>query len=449
MFITRAALPRRIFLRGMGAAVALPLLDAMVPALSATARTAANPARRLGFIYVPNGAIMDSWTPSGEGRQFEFSPTLRALERFRDQVVVVSGLANKPADALGDGGGDHPRGTSSWLNATHPKKTEGADIRAGTTIDQIAATELGRTTPLPSLELGLEPADLVGQCGQSGYSCVYMDTISWRTPTQPLPREINPRIVFERLFGDGRTREERLAQFPEERSLLDALTRDVKRLQKRLGAGDRTRVDEYFEAIREIEQRIQKTERTAELHLDLPERPIGVPDTFEEHCTLMWDLQVLAFQADITRVISFMMAREFSGRTYPTIGVTDPHHAISHHQDDPDKIARVAKINAYHVQTFTYFLERLRATPDGDGSLLDHTLLLYGGGLSDGNQHTHSPLPVLLAGGGAGQLKGGRHLRYPKDTPMANLLLSLLDKVGVPMDKLGDSTGPLDRLSEV
>lgn len=450
-FITKKALPRRTFLRGLGATVSLPLLDAMVPALTAQARSAAGPIRRLGFIYIPNGVVMDRWTPAdgGPDRTLTLSPTLQPLEKFRDRVTVVSGLGHKQAESLGDGNGDHSRATTTWLSGVHPKRTEGADVRNGVTADQIAARELGADTPLPSLELALEANNLVGNC-DIGYSCVYMNTISWRTDTTPLPMENNPRVVFERLFGEGGSGQYRLAQMRRDRSILDSVLQDAIKLDRTLGAEDRATLAHYLDAIRDIEQRIGKSEaRNADSPLSLPDRPLGVPDTFEEHIKLMFDLQVLAFRADLTRVVSLLLGRELSQRTYGQIGVVDPHHAISHHQDDAEKIAKLAKINAYHVQMLAHLVEQLHQTPDGAGTLLDHSILLYGGGISDGNLHNHSPLPLAMIGGGAGRLTGGRHLQYERDTPMANLLLSVLDKVGVRPEKLGDSTGRLAHLSDV
>jgi hypothetical protein len=328
-----------------------------------------------------------------------------------------------------------------------PEETEGADVHAGTTADQIAARELGQHTPLASLELCLEPGDLAGSCGGAGYSCVYVNTISWRSPTTPVPMENNPRVVFERLFGNGAGAAERLAEIRADGSLLDSVTSEIASLTRTLGPGDRGRVTEYLEAIRDIERRIQKAEErnATAVNLALPERPNGIPAGFEEHIKLMYDLQALAYQADLTRVTTFLTGRETSQRTYPQIGVPDPHHSTSHHQDDAEKIAKLVKINTYHVEMLRYFLEKLRSTPDGDGNLLDHSMILYGAGISDGNLHNHSPLPLIVAGGGAGQLKGGRHLEYPKDTPMANLLLTLLDKAGVATpEKLGDSTERLN-----
>lgn len=447
MIIMKLALPRRTFLRGIGASLGLPLLDAMLPALTATARSAARPVQRLGFIYIPNGAVLDQWTPRQTGADFELPVILSPLAPLRDRLVVISGLGLKAAEAMGDGGGDHSRAPAAWLNAVHPKKTEGADVQAGTTADQIAARELRQHTPLASLEVCLEPGDLAGSCGGAGYSCVYVNTISWRTATTPVPMENNPRIVFERLFGNGASAAERSADLRADRSLLDSVTAEIAALNRTLGPQDRDRLAEYVEAIRDIEQRIQTAEarNATSIDLPLPSRPTGIPADFEEHIKLMYDLQALAFQADLTRVITFLTGRETSQRTHPQIGVPDPHHSTSHHQDDPQKIAKLVKINTYHVDLLRYFLERLRATPDGDGTLLDHSLILYGGGISDGNLHDHSPLPLVLAGGGAGRVKGGRHLAYRKDTPLANLLITLLDKSGVRApEQLGDSTGPLN-----
>ena len=449
MIITKRSLPRRTFLRGVGATVALPWLDAMVPALSAlsaTTRAAAAPARRLAFVYIPNGAYHAAWTPEGTGAGFEFSPSLRPLEPFRSQVVVVSNLAHRQLESLGDGGGDHSRASAGWLSGVHAKRTEGADFAVGITADQIAAKEIGQTTPLASMELALDAADIVGHC-DAGYSCAYMNTISWRTPSTPNPMERNPRAVFERLFGAGDSAADRVREMQMDRSLLDSVTEEVRQLQQVLGAGDHRRVDEYLEAIRDTERRIQRTEQyNSTQEIAVPGRPIGVPEDFDTHAKLMIDLQVLAYQADLTRVITFAFGRESSYRTFPEIGVTDPHHALSHHQNNDQKLANLAKVNTYHVQTFAYYLDKLRATADGDGTLLDHTLLLYGSGMSDGNLHNHSPLPLLMAGGAAGRLKGGRHLRYPAETPMTNLLLSMLDMVGVRTERLGDSTGRLTDL---
>ena len=452
MIITKRALPRRTFLRGMGVTLALPLLDAMIPALTAQARTAARPVRRLGFLYVPNGMAMtpsaNYWTPKGEGAAFSFSPILAPLEPFKDDMLVVSGLSHKTADAKGDGNGDHTRGSATWLNGVRPKLTEGADVRSGTTADQIAAQELGRDTPLQSLELGLDQNFMVGNC-ENGYACVYMNTLSWRTPTSPLPAEINPRTVFERLFGEGGTAAERRAGMRRTRSILDAVADQMTRLERGLGPQDRGTVSDYFDAVREIERRIERAERkdTSETSLPVLERPLGIPDRYDEHASMMFDLVCLACQADITRVFTFMMGREVSPRTFPEIGISEPHHGLSHHGNRPEQMEKFAKVNTYQVQQFARFLERLKSTPDAGSTLLDNLLLLYGGGLSNGNEHSHVNLPLVVVGGGAGTLKGGRHVRYPTDTPMTNLLLTLLDRAGVPIDQLGDSTGRLEPLS--
>jgi Protein of unknown function (DUF1552) len=438
-FVTRKHLPRRAFLRSSGAILALPLLDAMVPALTAQTKTAANPLSRLGFVYIPHGAVMDKWTPAATGSNFEFSPVLQPLAPFRDRVLIVSGLSHHQADSLGDGGADHARSSPTFLSGVHPKRTEGEDIRAGITIDQIAAQHIGRSTRYPSLELTTEDmTGVVGAC-DTGYSCSYMNTISWRTPTTPLPMEINPRLVFERLFGDGGAPERRLARIQEDRSILDEITRQLPALENDLGPRDRNRLGEYLDNVREIERRLQIAEKQSATSLTIQEAPAGVPDSYEEHARLMFDLMALAYQTDMTRVFTFMLARELSQRSYPQVGVPDPHHATSHHQDDPVKLAKLVKIQHYHVTLFAHFLATLRATSDGDGSLLDHSLILYGSSMSNSNLHNHKPLPILVAGG----IKGGRHLKFAEDTPMANLLVSLLNRAGVPQDKVGDSTGAL------
>jgi hypothetical protein len=443
MFVSKKHLSRRTMLKGMGVAVSLPLLDSMIPALTAQSKTAANVVPRLGCIYIPHGAVMDKWTPIGTGADFELSPVLSALSNHREDVIVLSNLCHHMAEALGDGGADHSRATATWLNGTHAKKTEGEDVRAGTTIDQMAAAKIGQSTRFPSLELATEDmTGLIGAC-DVGYSCAYMNTISWINPTTPLPMEINPRVVFERLFGEGGTVPERLARMNEDKSILDEITASVPGLQKGLGAKDRTRMNEYLENIREIERRLQIAEKQAGTQLAVPNAPVGVPDSYEEHVGLMFDMMALAYQSDTTRVFTFMMARELSQRSYPQVGVPDPHHATSHHQDNPEKLAKLVKIQHYHLTLFAKFLDKLKATPDGDGNLLDHTTLVYGSCLSNSNIHNHNPLPTLLAGGGAGTLKGGRHLKYPENTPMSNLLLTVLNKVGVPTEKVGDSTSGL------
>ena len=444
MIIKKLSLPRRTFLRGLGAAVALPLLDAMVPALpgsSRVARAAGVPVSRLGFVYIPNGAVMQQWTPDESGVGFELSPILRPLEPYRDQLTVVSGLAHGQAEPLGDGNGEHSRASATWLNGVHPKQTEGADVRAGVTADQLAAEALGSDTPLPSLELAIDLDGLVGNC-EHGYSCVYLNTVAWRSATTPLPMENNPRVVFERLFGDGGTTEQRVAEMRRDRSILDSVTDDLASLEREIGAGDRARLDQYLDAIRALERRIQLAEaQSADAERPELARPVGIPGTYEEHVKLMFDLVALAYQADITRVFTFMLGRELGGRTYPHLGVPDPHHGLSHHRNDPEKLDKLARINTYHMGLFPHFLENLTDTPDGDGSLLDHSMVLYGGGLGDSNDHAHFDLPELVVGGGAGRLAGNRHLRYPKDTPMTNLLVSILEKAGLRTETLGDSTG--------
>jgi hypothetical protein len=444
---TKKHLARRTFLHGVGVSLGLPLLDSMIPAHTLLAATAANPQLRLGFCYMPHGAVMSNWTPVMDGAGYSLSRTLAPLKSVQDSVLVLTGLAHRNAGSLGpgDSGGDHGRGPSVFLNASHPKRTEGEDVRAGTTIDQIAAEKIGQDTPLPSLELATEDmTGLIGAC-DVGFSCTYTNTISWKTPTTPLPMEINPRNVFDRLFGDGGTATERVMRLQRERSILDSVTAEVNRLQGKLGASDRNKVSEYLDNVREIERRIQLAEKkqSSATQGEFPAAPIGVPDNHEEHSKLMFDLMALSYQADVTRIASFMMAREVSYRTFPMIGVPDPFHATSHHQNDPDKLEKLTKINTYHVGLVAYFLEKLRNTPDGDGSLLDHSLILYGSCMSNSNLHNHNPLPIFVAGGANGQMKGGRHIKYPNDTPAANLLLTILDKAGINMDSIGDSDGRL------
>ena len=448
-FLTKRHLSRRTLLRGFGTAVSLPVLDAMVPAHTALAKTAANPQVKLGLCFIPHGAVQANWTPIGEGTDFKLSRTLAPLEPYKSQVVVVSNLAHKMAapGGPGDNGGDHTRSPAVYLNGVHPKRTDGADIRAGTTIDQVAAEHIGQDTPLPSLELATEDySGLVGSC-DVGFSCSYMNTISWRTPTTPLPMEINPRVVFDHLFGDGSNTKERLERIETQRSILDAAMAQIKHLEGGLGSSDRNRVGEYLDTVREIERRIQLAEKqNSNSSLTVPTSPAGIPDDHREHSKLMFDLQVLAFQAGITRISTFMMAREVSYRTFPFLGFTESFHPASHHQNDPARIENLTKINTFHVELIGYFLGKLKATQDGDGNLLDHSLILYGSGMSNSNVHNHSPLPVLVAGGAAGQLKGGRHLKYPENTPMSNLLLSILHKAGIDQERQGDSTGPLTEL---
>ena len=447
MIITKKSLDRRTFLRGAGAVLALPFLDAMTPAFAGPAAT--KPAVRLGFVYVPNGIIQKGWLPSTLGTGYQMQSTMAPLEPFRDHMLVLSNLMQNGGRALSDGAGDHARAGASWLTGVHPKKTEGADIRAGISADQVAAQELGKITQFASLEIGLEEPNLAGGC-DSGYSCAYTNTISWRTPTTPNPMEINPRAVFERLFGEGDTNDpaSRLKQLREQRSILDFVRGDVARLTPGLGTRDKSKLDEYLEGIRDIERRIQRAEQqSATLKLPIMERPTAIPDEFAEHAKIMSDLMVIAFQTDMTRVISFMMAREGSNRSYRSIGVPDGHHSVTHHQNDPEKIEKTMKIDALHVQSFAYLLDRLRSTPDGDGSLLDHSLILYGSSISDGNAHTHHDLPLVLAGGRSVNIKGGRHIRYKEETRMNNLLVTMLDKAGVHAETLGDATGALDQLA--
>ncbi|HIM15427.1 MAG TPA: DUF1552 domain-containing protein, partial [Acidobacteria bacterium] len=398
MIISKKTLPRRTVLRGLGTAMALPMLDAMVPALSGISGRAAEPVRRLGWVYCPNGMAMDAWMPAAKD-SLELSTTLSPLAPYRDQTVVVSGLAQGQAEALGDGNGEHTRATATWLNGIHPRETEGADVRGGKTADQIAADQLGRTTPLSSLELAIDQDFLVGSC-DNGYSCIYMNTIAWRDETTPLPMQNNPRVVFERLFGDGGSTADRQSEFRKDRSILDAITGDLARLQREVGAGDQARVTQYLDAVRAIERRIQLSEQKDTELPDL-ERPVGIPESYREHVELMFNLTALAYQVDMTRVFTFMLGRELNGRAYPEIGIPDSHHGLSHHRYDLEKLAQLAKINTYHVSLFTHFLDELANTPDGDGSLLDHSLLMYGASLSDSNKHSHFDLPLLLVGGGA------------------------------------------------
>jgi len=452
MIITRMALPRRTFLRGVGAALALPLLDAMVPALSAATASAAP--KRLGFIYgSPNGIIQKAFVPATVGSNFEMSPILTPLAPVKDHLLVLSGLAHRQADSFGDGNGDHARGTAVWLSGVHAWDRRGGGggdaVTLGVTVDQMAAEHVGRDTQLPSLELVLERPTQIA-CDST--DCFFSNTISWRSATTPNPMEPHPRVVFERLFGEGGSAAARLAQTRQTGSLLDSVMQEVSSLQKRLGSGDRSKLGEYLQSVREIEKRIQNAaQKGSTSELALPNRPTDIPEEFEEHAKLMFDLQVLAYQADVTRVFSMLMAREGSPRSYPQIGVPEQHHPVSHHRDDPALIAKKQKIDTYHIYLLGYFLEKLKATPDGDGSLLDHSMILYGGGMGDGNLHEHSNLPTLVAGKLGGQLRTNQHIAYAENTPMANLFTTVLDKVGVHIDKIGDSNGrlPLETLSGV
>ena len=443
MFITRTHIPRRTFLRGLGVTLALPLLDSMVPARTLLAQTAARGAARIGFVYVPHGAIMSKWTPATEGAGFEFTPILKPLEPFRDYVNVVSGLGHQAADTTAV----HSLSPTTWLSGVRPKATQGVDAWAGVTADQIAAQAIGQETVLPSMEIATEDhSGLIGSCDRD-YGCIYMNTLSWRTPTTPLPMEINPRKVFERMFGQGGSADERLARIQEDRSILDAITGDIATLQTKLGPSDRQTMTQYLENIREIERRIQRAEQTqGDEELLLPTRPAGVPFDFEEHVRLMYDLMLLAYQSNITRIVTFMVSREVSNRTYPQVAVADGHHAISHHQNREEKMEKNVRIQTFNVGMFAEFVEKLQTTQDGDGSLLDNMVLLYGSNMSNSNAHDHFPLPNLVLGGAAGRMKGGRHLRYPDHTPMTNLLVSMLDKAGVKQETLGDSTGRLENL---
>ena len=444
MIVTKMALPRRTFLRGVGATLALPLLDAMVPALSAQVGTAANPVRRLGYVFIPMGMNPVPWVPKDVGRVTELSPSLASLTPHLDHLTVVTNLELRNAYTTGN----HASSNCAFLSCLKAKRTEGSDYLLGTTVDQIAAQQIGRETPIPSLELGTDLIAQVGNC-DNGYACVYMNSLSWASPTSPNPTEADPRAVFERLFGDGGTPEQRKTQMKTNASILDWVMSDMTSLQKQLGSVDRAKMDEYLDTVREVERRIQRAEQHADESL-LPalERPASVPESWEDHVKLMFDLQVLAFQADMTRVITFQMAREGSTRTYPQIGVPEPHHPVSHHTNDPEKLAKLAKINAYHASLFGYLLERLKSTPDGDGTLLDHTTYLLGSGMGNPDVHDHSNLPIVVARGGAGGVKGGWHVKYDRDTPLANLHLTLLDHVGVRLDSFVDSTGMADEVLE-
>lgn len=451
MMVLRKQLSRRAVLRGTGAIVALPLLEAMVPAFASLRPQAASPVRRLGIHYAPNGMMMQDWTPAGEGTAFEFSPILEPLAPYRDRVLVLSGLNNRHGWAQpGEGTGDHARAPSSFLTGVHIRKTEGADLQAAVSIDQIAALELGHETQLASLELSLESTEMLGAC-DGGYSCAYSNTISWRSPTTPLPMEADPRALFERLFGFNTSTDAgaRLAQIRKERSLLDSVTDKIARLRRDLGPADRFKLTEYLEAVRDAERRIQMAEQQSARELPVVTRPTGAPGSFEEHAKLMYDLLALAYQSDLTRISTFMLSREVSNRAYPDVGVPEAHHDTSHHQNDPVKLEKLSKINRLHLRMFAYFVGKLHSIPDGDGTLLDHSIMLYGAGISDSNIHMHDNLPLVLVGGGASLFKGGRHLRYPEGAPVMNLHMALLDRMGVHTENLGDATGRLEYLSGV
>ena len=442
MFISKRALPRRTFLRGLGTTLALPLLDAMVPAMTALAATPASPARlrRLGFVYMPMGCDASRWTPPGKTLD-KLSPTLSPLEPVKDHVVVITNMELPSAYP-----GTHATSNASFLSAAKAKLTESTDYHLGTTVDQIAAKRIGQETQLPSLELSMDLLSTVGQC-DNGYACVYQNNLSWSSPTSPLPSEAHPRIVFENLFGEGGSPADRRAALKQRASLLDSVSEDLARLKRELGAADRAKVSQYLDSVREVERRIQQADaKTVDHPLPDLDRPVGVPAAYADHARLMFDLQVLALQGDVTRVITFQLARETSNRTYPEIGVSDPHHPLTHHGNDPKKIAKVAKINRFHVSLFAYFLKKLKSTPEGAGSLLDHSLYLYGSGMGNPNVHDHANLPILVAGGAAGNMRGGRHITLDKPTRLANLHLTLLDKVGVRLDSFADSQGKVDEL---
>jgi len=444
MFIAKKHLSRRTFLRSGGVTLALPLLESMVPAGTALAATAAAPKTRLGCIYIPHGATMDEWTPKGEGTAFELSETLQPLAPFRDRINVISDLAHAPvAPWTGEdtgGAENHVRAAAVFLSGAHPVKKNEAHV--GITVDQVAAQHVGQDTPLPSIEMSMEPLNLT--CGDAGFTCAYRNTLSWASAALPLPMENNPQIVFERLFGDGSTDAQRQERRQQSRSLLDSILREVPSLQKDLPAGDRRRLNDYLEEVREIERRVRQVDAQLSRDLNLPDAPVGIPAAFEDHLKLMFDLQVLAYKSEITRISTLMLARENSNAVYPGAGVREGFHNASHHSNERKNMDQFAVINQYHVKMLAYFLERLRSTPDGDGTLLDHSMILYGSSLSDGNEHNFDPLPIVLAGGASGRLVGGRHVRHAPHTPMSNLLLTMLDKLGAHVDAIGDSTGLLN-----
>jgi hypothetical protein len=447
VIITKLHLSRRFVLRGLGAAMALPVLDSMVPALTAQSKTAAAPVRRLGVFYVPNGMSMPYWFPKTEGPIAELPPTLRSLAAFKDRVLLCGGLADEPANRV-KGGGDHARSAGTFLTGVAYKNTSGADVYGSISMDQVAAKELAKETQLGSLELGIESNAMLGSC-DGGASCAYTNTVAWANETTPLPIENDPRAVFERLFGtSGSTdRGARLARIEQDRSILDFVSEQLARLKQRIGPGDKVRVNEYLDSIRDVERRIQMAEQQNSRELPVVEQPIGIPTDYAEHAKLMMDMLALAYQTDLTRVSSFMLAKEVSGRSYPEIGVADSHHPVSHHQDEPAKLERLHKINEYHFQQFAYLVDKLSKLPEGDGTMLDHTLFLYGTGISDSNTHFHDDLPIALVGGQAAGIKGGRYIRYAKGTPLTNLFVAMLEYMAIPVEKFGDSTGKADRLT--
>lgn len=433
MFITKRHLSRRMFLRGAGVAVGLPLLDAMIPAMTALAQTAAKPMPRMGFVYFPHGSVMDRWSPKTEGRDFEFSPILKPLAPFKDQLTIVSGLRNKPAESSSA----HATTAGTWLNCVKPAVSHSPN--AGTSADQLAVQHIGQDTPFPSLELSTEAG---GPCDPS-HGCSYGYTISFRTPTQPLPMEYNPRKLFYQLFGQGDNPEERVSIAGETKSILDSISSDAAAFQRKLIGQDRAAVSEYLDSVREIERRIQKMEQRDVSSLGLPDAPVGVPNDPNEHLDLMFELIALAYQANLTRVATFMIAKEVSMRTFNNVGVPDAFHPLSHHGNNPGNLDKLTKVCAYHTEVFARFVKRLSGMKDGDGSILDHSILLFGSNMSDGNKHNHDPLPSAVLGRSYGRIKGGQHLKYPQDTPLANLLLTLLERGGIPVDKIGDSTALL------
>ena len=443
MFFTKKAIPRRTFLKGAQGALALPLLDAMIPAATGWAQTPAKPVPRLGFVFIPMGCDQSRWTPPGQGKLEELSPILAPLKPVKDQVTVITNTRLQNAYP-----GTHDTSNSAFLSAATSKHTESSDYFLGTTVDQIAAQQMGRATQLASLQLAMDLNPLAGVCN-NGYACVYQNCLSWSSPTTPLPSEAHPRVVFERLFGEGGNADARRAALRNLESLLDSFTKDIARIKQRVGVPDRARLDQYLDSVRQVEREIQRAEQSvADNKTPDLDRPVGVPAAFADHAKLMFDLQILAFQADITRVITFQLTREQSNRTYPDIGVPDPHHPTSHHGNDPVKVAKIAKINTHHVSLFSEFLQRMKATPDGNGSLLDHSIYLYGSGMGNPSLHDHENLPILVAGGAATGLKGGRHIRYEKGTNLANLHLTLLDRVGIHLDSFGDSNGRVEDLFE-
>jgi hypothetical protein len=449
VIISKLHVSRRTILRGFGAALALPVLDAMVPALTAAAKTGAAPVKRLGVFYVPNGMSMPYWFPKTEGALAELPPTLKSLAAFKDRVLLCGGLADEPANRV-KGGGDHARSAGTFLTGVPYKLTSGADVYGSVSMDQIVAKELSKETQLGSLELGIESNAMLGSC-DGGASCAYTNTIAWSDPTTPLPIENDPRAVFERLFGtSGSTdRGARLARIEQDRSILDYVNEQLRRLQKQIGPQDKVRVDEYLTSVRDVERRIQMAEEQNARELPVVDQPIGIPADYQEHARLMMDMLALAYQTDLTRVSTFMLAKEVSGRSYPEIGVGDSHHPVSHHQDEPAKLERLHRINEYHFRQFAYLVDKLSKLPEADGTMLDHTLFLYGTGISDSNTHFHDDLPIALVGGKAAGIKGGRYVRFAKGTPLTNMHLTILENMGVHPESLGDSTGKLDRLTDV